>query len=194
VVERVRGILFVDYVRMVRSIKDVDWTKYLEPADVVYLGERIDASAWYPMATFERLGVAILNEVARGQLDGVRMWGRFQVDAVTKQYPEIVAQNDPRETLMRFDVLAKNFFDPGALTVVSVSDDDALVSIHYGMSKVAEETASHQSLGFFERLVEIAGGKAVDARFRSRSWSGDATTIVALHWDAPIQTSRPPRR
>jgi hypothetical protein len=192
--ERVRGILFVDYVRMVRAMKDIDWSKYLQPSDLAIVGERIDPSAWYPMATFERLGIGILHEVARGQLDGVRMWGRFQVDAVRKQYPEIVAEGDPRETLMRFDVLAGSFFDPQAIRVMAVSDDDGIVSIDYGMSDVAEETACHQSLGFFERLAEVAGARSVSVQFKSRAWAGDATTLIALHWDAPVQTSRPPRR
>jgi hypothetical protein len=191
--ERVRGVLFVDYVRMVRAMKDVDWSKYLELRDMAIVGERIDPDAWYPMATFERLGIGILHEVARGQLDGVRMWGRFQVDAVKKQYPHLLAEGDPRETLMRFDVLAGSFFDPQALRVVAVSDDDATISIDYGMSDVAEETACHQSLGFFERLAELAGAKAVSAAFKSKAWAGDDLTLLKLHWDMPAQTSRPRR-
>src|SRR4051794_8025857 len=118
---------------MVRAMKQVDWSKYLEPRDLAIVGEQIDPVAWYPMATFERLGIGILKEVARGQLEGVRMWGRFQVDAVRKQYPQILAEGDPRETLMRFDVLAGSFFDPQALRVLAVSDDDAMISIDYGM-------------------------------------------------------------
>jgi hypothetical protein len=82
---------------MVRATKNVDWSRYLAPADLAFLDQRVDPNEWYPMATFERLGVAILHEIARGQLDGVRMWGRFQVDAVCKQYPEINAKDEPRE-------------------------------------------------------------------------------------------------
>ncbi len=182
-VERVRGFLFVDYVRMVRSQKGVDWSQHLEPEDLAIILTNVDPEAWYPMGTFERLGVAILKEVARGQLDGVRMWGRFQVDSVTKRFPTLIAPGDPHETLMRFGVLAASFFDPVAFEVEAVDDNHASVTVRYGMSKVAEETASYQSLGFFERLVEAAGGKAVDARFTSRSWAGDASTELDLHWD-----------
>jgi len=193
VTKNVRGILFVDYVRMVRSTKSVDWSKHLTETDRRILAERIDPDGWYPMATFERLGLAILKEVAQGQLEGVRMWGRFQVDAVRKAFPMLVSAGDPRESLMRFDVLAGSFFEPNAFRVLAVSDSDGLVEVRYGMSPLAEETASNQTLGFFERLVEIAGGRAVDARFKSRSWAGDDTTIIALNWDPPMDTSRPPR-
>jgi hypothetical protein len=194
VAERVRGILFVDYVRMVRSKKDVDWAKHLTAADEAILAGRIDPHAWYPMATFERLGLGIMSEIARGALDGVRMWGRFQVDAVRTYFPELLAEGDPRETLMRFDVLAGSFFDSGALRVLRVDDDSALVGVSYGMSPVAEESASHQTLGFFERLVDLAGGKAVDARFQSTSWDGGDATRIALHWDPPHTSTPPPRR
>jgi hypothetical protein len=126
-VKRVRGLLFVDYVRMVRGRKDVDWSKHLRPEDLACIGQKIDPQGWYPMATFERLGLAILHEIAHGQLEGVRMWGRFQVDAVLAQFPMLLAAGDPRDTLMRFDVLAAGFFDEGALTIGDVEDGHAVV-------------------------------------------------------------------
>ncbi|NJR72425.1 MAG: hypothetical protein HC782_05355, partial [Gammaproteobacteria bacterium] len=43
------------------------------------------------METFERLGVAILKEIAHDLQEGVRMWGRFQVLASRKQFPDLVA-------------------------------------------------------------------------------------------------------
>ena len=182
-IKRVRGLLFVDYVRMVRGRKDVDWSKHLEPEDEAFLLTKVDPSAWYPMSTFERLGLAILREIAHGQLEGVRMWGRFQVDAGLSQFPMLLAEGDPRDTLMRFDVLAAGFFDDGALAVKDIEDKHAIVRIAYGMSALAEETACTQSLGFFERLVERAGGKSVSAEFKTRAWKGDTATRIALDWD-----------
>jgi UTP--glucose-1-phosphate uridylyltransferase len=143
----------------------------------------IDPDAWYPMATFERFGLGILREIAHGQLEGVRMWGRFQLDPVCKRYPMLVAKGDPRDSMMRFGVLADSFFDCGALAVVSVEDDHAVVAIDYGMSAAAEETASYQSLGFFERLVEVSGGKNVDARFKTKAWEGAKKTLLDVHWE-----------
>ena len=45
-----------------------------------------------------------------------------------------------------------------------------------------------------KRAQEIAGAKAVSAQFKSRAWAKDDITLIALHWDSPVQTSRPPRR
>lgn len=179
---RVRGVLFVDYVRMARGKKDVRWGEHLDQEDLLLLAQKIDPEGWYPMETFERLGVAILKEVALGQLEGVRMWGRFQVFSVRKQFPTLVAEGEPRETMMRFGVLADSFFDYGALEVHAVDEDHATVFIRYQMGKVAEETASFQTMGFFEGLLEAAGAKEVHARFLSRAWTGDEKTVLDLHW------------
>ncbi len=73
----VKGTLFVTYVRMVRGNKHLPWAAHLLPEDRPYLQGRIEDGAWYPMATFERLGLAILRLVAKGNLTLVRSWGRL---------------------------------------------------------------------------------------------------------------------
>jgi hypothetical protein len=167
---------------MVRSQKQVDWTIHLFPEDLKLISERIDPAGWYPMETFERLGLGILRTVAMGQLDAVRMWGRFQVDSVRKMFPALIAEGNPQETMMRFRVLANSFFDYGALDVELAEHDHAIVRVAYRMSPLAEETASMQTLGFFERLVEESDGQAVHAHFKGRSWQGDPKTLIELFW------------
>jgi uncharacterized protein (TIGR02265 family) len=182
---RVRGTLFVDYVRMIRGNKAVDWDRYLQPEDHEFLGATIDLEGWYPMETFERYGVGIVREVARGQLAAVQMWGRFQVDAVCRAFPALVASGDPRETLMRFHALHRGFFDYDAVTVEEALDDGARVRVQYAMGAEAEEAACHQTLGFFARLVERAGGEDVRAELVARSWAGAEHTRIDLRWRLP---------
>jgi len=56
----VKGVLFADYVRMIRHHKGVDWDRCLSPEDLQYVQTRVEPDQWYPMTTFERLGDAIL--------------------------------------------------------------------------------------------------------------------------------------
>lgn len=177
-----RGILFVDYVRMVRGKKSIDWSEYLRDVDREVIAQPIDLDGWYPMETFERLGVGIVREVAHQQLVAVRMWGRFQLDFVRKQFPTIVAENDPRDTLMRFHAMRRGFFDYDALDVLEVLDDSAMVAVQYRMAAEAEEAACHQTMGFCERLVEVAGAKDVKAAFGAQSWRGAPRTLIELRW------------
>jgi hypothetical protein len=181
-VAQVKGTLFVDYVRMLRAKKDVDWSRYLTPLDLDYLEQRISPDAWYPMATFERMGVAILDEVAEKNLGLAKQWGRSSIDWLCAVHPNLVAPGDARESLMRFQVLRQGFFDYPALTIREIHDAGASIEVAYGMGARAEEAASHQTLGFFERLLEVSGATDVHVAFSARSWDGAPKTILTLEW------------
>jgi hypothetical protein len=180
--KNVRGSLFVDYVRLIRSRKDIDWSRYLEAKDFAFLQGRVDDAAWYPIATYERFGVGILSAVAGNSLATVRMWGQFQVDAMLRQRPDILEAGDPRESLMRVVVHRKGFFDYDVLTVKEILDDHARFELNYAMSGVAELAACSQTLGALEELARRAGGRNVKAAFSQRTWEGDPCTILEITW------------
>jgi hypothetical protein len=181
----VKGILFLDYIRMIRSHKSVDWKTQLTPEDVPYLTQAIDPAGWYPMATFERLGNAILKYVAGDAMLPVRLWGRFSASQLHAAHPMLLAAGDPVETLNRFRVLRQTFFDFEALNVLLLHDGAAQIAIGYHMGMPAEEAATYQTMGFFEALLELAGARKVDARLRERSWDGDPRTRLDLTWISP---------
>jgi hypothetical protein len=179
----VKGILFADYVRMMRRRKDVNWTAYVERADLIYLRIAIDPADWYPMGTFERFGVAIIEEVAQGNPEAARLWGRFSVDALAEANPNLVVVGDPVGTLTRFRAERETYFDFNAIEVRSLTQGLAEIVIHYYMGAKAEEAASYQTMGFFERLLEVGGGTNVKARFATRSWAPDELrTVLRLEW------------
>jgi hypothetical protein len=189
---QVKGVLFSDYVRMIRGNKHVDWSALLFDDDLAYVRAKVDLNGWYPMEVFEHLGNAILKQVAGGNLDAVRMWGRFSVDQLVAAQPQLVSEGDPVETMRRFHVLRSTYFDFEALEVVSASPGEAQVIVRYHMGRTAEEAASFQTLGFFERLLEVAGSVEVFARFLERSWAGDARTLLDLTWrDSSVRTTPP---
>ncbi len=179
---RVKGTLFVDYVRMLRMHKDVDWSTQLDTADLALMRSRIEPGAWYPMESFERFGLVILNVIAGGDLALVREFGRASVDWILLDEPGLLAERDPRETLMRFHVLRQSFFDYSALDVRGLTDREACIAIDYQMGPAAEEAAALQTLGFFERLLERAGAGAVSAHFSSMRWEDAPRTVLELRW------------
>lgn len=186
---QVRGVLFVDYVRMLRSQKAVDWSVHLGPDDLPFLDMHIDPGKWYPMATFERMGNAILATVARGELFPVQLWGRYSAAQLRAANPTLLAPGDPPETLSRFRVLRQTFFDFDALEVPLLHDDEAHVVVRYHMGMPAEEAAAYQTMGFFEGLLELAGARDVRAAFQDRSWEGAPRTLLVIRWTPPA----PPR-
>src|SRR4051794_25387976 len=107
----VRGVLFLDYVRMLRSQKAVNWADHLAPEDLPYLQQQVDPTAWYPMATFERMGNSILKVVANNAMLPVKLWGQMSASQLRTANPTLLAKGDPVETLTRFRVLRDTFFD-----------------------------------------------------------------------------------
>lgn len=178
---QVRGILFLDYVRMIKAHKSIDWG--LPPEDMSYLDERIDKDGWYPMASFERMGNAILQHVAGGQMQAVYHWGRMSAAQLRAAHPMLLAEGDPVETVNRFRVLRATYFDFEALTVPMLHDGEAQIIIHYYMGMPAEQAASLQTQGFFEGLLELAGAKQIRSTFRETSWSSSTRTLLDLRWD-----------
>jgi hypothetical protein len=179
-VSAVKGALFADYVRMIRRRKDVDWERHLLPEDLSFIERQIEPGGWYPMEVFERLGNGILAEIAGGDVELVRLWGRFSVEPLAELHPMLVAPNDPMESLMRFHVLRSSFFDFPAVQIESISSDHAEIAIDYRMGPKAEEAASYQALGFFEGLLDLAGASGVEARFTARSWAGEGRTRLSM--------------
>ena len=178
----VRDILFADYVRMMRGKKDVDWSKLVPREDLFYLRNKIEPDEWYPMETFERFGNAILAEVAGGSLEAVRLWGCMSVDTLASANPGLLAPDDPVDTLMRFRVQRATYFDFEALEIPALAPGHAEVVIHYYMGPRAEEAASYQTMGFFERLIELAGGTNIVSSFTSSSWVRGGRTVLKLDW------------
>lgn len=178
----VRGSLFVDYVRLIRSAKHVEWERHLEPEDMAYLQQRVDDARWYPMSTFERFGLGILSLVAQGSVAMVHDWGRHQVDSMLRLHPGLIEPDDARESLMRVAVHRRGFFDYEVLTVREVTDGHALLGLSYQMSDVAELAACMQTMGAFRELLERAYALSIEAHFASRRWEGEETTTLELTW------------
>ena len=169
---------------MLRRNKDVDWSQILEPEDLPYLLRRVEPDNWYPMATFERFGVAILTHIDGASLDAVRLWGRFSVSEFVQTHPGLIAADHPVESLMRLKVLRATLFDFPAFTLPMLVEGHAYVDIRYEMGPVAEEAACNQTMGFCEGVLSLSGATNVDARFTARSWLGGAhKTRVELTWD-----------
>jgi hypothetical protein len=181
----VRGSFFSDYVRMIRRRKDVEWSRFLEPSDLEYLRRQIDPSGWYPMSAFEHLGDAILAHSGQATLSAVRMWGHFSVSAVVATEPDLIAAGDPVESLMRLKVMRASLFDFPAFDIPSLLPGQADVRVTYHMGPSAEEAACHQTMGFCEGVISLAGGTQIEARFLASTWEGAPETRIELYWKEP---------
>jgi hypothetical protein len=168
---------------MIRRRKNVDWEKILPPEDMFFVWQDIKPDVWYPMPTFERLGVAILEHLEGATCEAVRLWGRFSAQQFETPEANLVVKGDPIESLMRLRVMRNTLFDFPAFDIPMLTEGHARVTMTYHMSPRAEEAACHQTMGFCEGVVAMTGAKNVHAEFQECSWKGDERTMFALVWD-----------
>lgn len=157
----------------------------LKVEDLGLVQQRIDMAAWYPMASFERLGLAILANFEGAGLDAVRLWGNFSAHQFAREHSTLVAAGDPVETLMRLKVQRATLFDFPAFDIPTLIDGHATVTASYGMGAAAEEAACYQTLGFCEGVLAIAGARKVEGALGECSWLGAASTALVLDWQSP---------
>lgn len=179
---KVKGALFLDYVRMVKSCRHVDWSTHLTQEDLTIISERIEPDGWYPLETFERMGLGVLQEIAGGDMHAVYTWGKDYMVDLFRVHEGLVAEGDPMQSLMRFKVLQRSFFNFDGIEVVSLTGDHAVLKIYYHMSPLAEEASSHQTLGFFERLLDRAGAREIQHAFLEKGWDTGGHTILEFCW------------
>ncbi len=117
---------------MLRANKGFDYSGYLDASDVHHLNSRIDEHGWYPMESFERLGLAILGEIIRGDLEMTKVWGHTTVELLSARYPELVEHSDPTETIRRFKVLQNSFFNFYPLQIREQLETEVRVQIAFG--------------------------------------------------------------
>ena len=168
---------------MIRRRKNVDWETILPPEDLLYVWQQIVPDKWYPMSTFERLGIAILDHLEGATLDAVRLWGRFSAHQYDAGDSDLIVHGEPVESLMRLRIVRSTMFDFPAFDIPMLVDGHAYVHVTYHMSPRAEEAACYQTMGFCEGVVSLAGGTNVRAEFKQRAWAGDAKTLCDLEWD-----------
>jgi hypothetical protein len=170
---------------MIRRRKDVDWMRTLRVEDLALVQQRIALEAWYPMSSFERLGLAILANFEGAKLDAVRLWGHFSAQQFSRDHTTLVATDDPVETLMRLKVQRATLFDFPAFDISTLIDGHAVLAVGYGVGQVAEEAACHQTLGFCEGVLALAGARRVQGALGERSWLGAPHTALVLDWQPP---------
>jgi len=159
----------------------------LHVEELALVQQHITLEAWYPMTSFERLGLAILANFNGAGLDAVRMWGHFSAQQFVRDHATLLAEADPVETLMRLRVQRATLFDFPAFDIPTLIEGHAVMNISYGMGAIAEEAACHQTLGFCEGVVAIAGGRAVRGALGERAWLGAPHTTLILDWEPPLQ-------
>jgi CheY-like chemotaxis protein len=182
----VKGILFKDYVRMIKRYPEIDWGKYLRPEDREILDGLILPSQWYPLETYQRCGSAVYREIARGDPEMARSWGRAGMDDLVELYHNnLVEEGDPLETLDKFKGINSRLFDFEGFDLTVSGKDQVYIVVDPEFGELEMEAYSCQMMGSFERLIQLSGAVNIKAEFRNKAWEGEGKTVIEISWEAP---------
>jgi hypothetical protein len=165
---RAKGSILLDYVRIIRANKDLNWNRHLRPEDWEIINSKILPSQWYPLETYRRVGNAVFREVAKSNLETTRQFGRFNIKNVLQIYKNILVPGNPVKSVSNYIVLQKTFIDDNTDKArVAAQGQDSLLYDMTNLSEVYEsaelEQFSYQIAGNLEALVEEATGKKAKA-------------------------------
>ena len=185
----VKGSLLEDVVRLIRANKDKDWRKYLTEKDLDIIHGQILPSSWYPLDVYERAEFAVFMEIGKGKLEMAHQWGRFLMeDLVKRVYQNLIEEGDPMIALERFSLFRKQLFrfnDPNfrVIEFQQTGEKKARITIRIHHPVETFEAYTHQSIGSFERLVELAGGKNVAVNIVEYEWKGKIPySVLDISW------------
>ncbi len=181
---QVKGTMIIDYVRLVRAHKDIDWDKWLDPGDWEVINNEVMYSAWYPYALFRRLGWASYQEIAGGDPEMIRAFGRFNMQSLLKVYHNLLIPNDPAASVAQIARTWGNFFQGEGVESKIVDRGSHWVT--YQMQAPDKESEpekivafAHQLSGQLLELVEAAKGQNARAEVVSEGHK----QFITVHWE-----------
>ncbi len=153
---------------------------------------RIMPSTWYPFDAFERIGYAVFKLVGKGDLNTARVFGAFTMqETYHKVYENVLFQEkDPTTVLKKFVTLRRQFFkfqdtDIDPLKMKALEENKVKMIIKAPEPSEYLEPYANQLAGGFEKLLEMAGAKDVQAKILKIQSETEPTSEIELTWSNP---------
>jgi hypothetical protein len=190
--DKVKGVLLMDFARIIHANKDLPWDKYLTREDMGLIQGRIMPSTWYPFEAFERIGYAVFKLVGKGDLKNARAFGAFTIqETYHKVYENVLFQEkDPTALLKKFVILRKQFirfqdtdFDP--LKMELLEDNKVKMIIKASEPSEYIEPYANRLAGSFEKLLEMAGAKDIQVKILKVQSKTEPASEIELTWSNP---------
>lgn len=178
---RVKGTMLIEFVKNIRALGTDKFMAFLTNEDREIISQKILPSAWYPFETYKRCFTALVNVVAKGDMEMVRQWGQVYGEQIIKSvYKTLIVDEDPGLIFKKYRSLVKGFFDFGKFDMEEISEGEVLIKIiEFDPSF---EAFYHVLRGWVEKSLEMSGAKEVKSEFVSKSWQGDPETSIKLSW------------
>lgn len=182
----VKGVVLIARKDFVESAYgDEGWQKILmslrEPHVGVLRGQLLPFS-WYPFSTNQALDNAICQVLASGDTGVFREMGRFSAEKnLGSVHATFVRGDDPHALIANSRAILRTYYDEGE-RVYERKGERACALITTGEGCYSRSDCE-TNLGWFERAVEIMGGRNVEAKEISCRGLGAERCEYHFSWD-----------
>ncbi|HUT55337.1 MAG TPA: hypothetical protein VM658_18250 [bacterium] len=161
---QIKGTLLIDYIRLIRSTKNIDWERHLTPEDWELVNSRILSSNWYSSDAWQRIGRTLYQVGAKRDLNLIRTFGPMIMKGLLDVYKNILCQGDPKESIKKFEVLRRNFIRnvDADLKVSEMNENRVKVSLNvtdHDREIGDPEAFMYGVAGCLDELIKRSGGK-----------------------------------
>ena len=172
---KVKGIAILEFVKLVRREKNINWEKHLKPEDMEIVYSTVRPINWYPGDTYWRLHRAATIEVGKFNNQTSLFFGRVVAQSYIELYKHIMIKGDPAASLQGFINVWNMFYDfegapyknseleqnPGSIKITaydypSMLFHDMRMSFFYGVA------------GYYQEIAEQALGREVECKIRDK--------------------------
>ena len=179
----VKGLMLMDYIKLIRTAKDIQWDKYLTEEDFETITGRIVPMGWYSFETYRNCGKAVLTEIAKGDMNIVKQFGRsFMRNIIDNVYTFLGKTNGVFEGFQGLDNIGSRFFSFAYPKFEQVGEKSLRVTIVDAPGDELLEALAWQLIGSYEFLIEHYGGQEVEIDWIKKQWDGDECVSFNLNW------------
>lgn len=180
---KIKGIFLQDYVQIVQKTPDLDWNRYLTPADWEIVNRLIVPSQWYPADTMAHIGRGIFEMRSKNNYAVVRQHGRARAtDSFDPATQKFLFKQDPAAALAAYATIVRRYIDELEVRLENSGPGFAELSFFPVENVPAWDLFREIQAGTLEKLVELNGGAEPKAEFRSAAREGRESCRILVSW------------
>jgi hypothetical protein len=186
--QKAKGTMLLDFVKMIRKNRQLNWNQYLKPEDWSIVNSKILPGVWYPADVFTRCSMATFHLMGKDRLETARRNGQIIAGHMFEStYKSLLQNKDPEKGLNQFVLIFGSLFNFTLLKVESLEPGHARFCHIYAFEEKTtifnKRAFAYQLMGFLETVAAMTGGKKIKAAVVSKEWEGAPETIFDITWE-----------
>lgn len=178
-----KGSMLIEFVRMIRTFKDLDWDRYLKPEDWDIINAIILSSKWYPFEFYYRCSFATYKLLAQGKLENAHAYGQDMAKKLLETTYKSMTQNkDSGKALNQFVSIYGALFNFGVLKIENMESNHVKIHLDYEGDTEGKSAYCYQLKGMLETIVEMNNAKSSKVAISAKQWEGAPTTTFDITW------------